>query len=175
MIPIGIDTQAACGTRSGLGTYVTRLCEALNQRSSTEFEIHNYQISGFEASTPKRLIWENVFLPAAALKDRIQLLHTPAFSPPFYRCAKRHVMTVHDIIGLVFPEQSETLGAASRFYWLRWFPDRIRKTDFIIADSEHTKSDLIRHMAVPDSKIKVVYPSGHEGFYPAAGDPEFPS
>ena len=160
---IGIDVQASQGRLTGLGVYTKNLAKSLLDAHQNGFEFHLFkkEQSG-DWNTFRRLYWENADLPKRAKKERIELLHVPAFSPPRLKPCKL-VATVHDLIGMIFPNQK---GWPSRFYWGRWLPESLRGADALIADSENTKKDLLLHVRFPEKKIWVIYPSGHEGFEP---------
>jgi len=160
---IGFDAQATQGRQSGLGVYTRNLLAALKAKIKAPFELRPFSrslASDTDLSTLERLWWENGTLPALIKQDKIDLLHAPAFSPPFRKPCPL-VVTVHDLAGLRFPNQ---MGAASYFYWKHWLPFTIRQADKIIAISEHTKKDLMSCLGIGESKITVVYSSGHEGF-----------
>lgn len=160
---IGIDIQAAKGPLTGLGVYTQNLLEALLREQANGFE---FTLLGKEQkkdwNTLQRLLWENRDLPRRVRAEGIEILHVPAFAPPWAKPCKL-VVTVHDLIGMIFPNQ---LGWPSRFYWGRWLPESVRKADALIADSENTKEDLVKHLGITPSRISVIYPSGHEGFMP---------
>lgn len=161
MIRIGIDTQSTQGKKAGLGVFTENFTNAVKEMAPAEWKLFFYQkpVSG-DMNTPDRLIWENWHLPRIAARDKVKLLHTPAFAPPL--CPPcRTVVTVHDLIGMIFPNQ---LGWPSRFYWGKWLPWTAKRANAIIADSEHTKKDILERLRVPESKIFVIYPSGHENF-----------
>jgi len=160
---IAIDTQALAGGRSGLYVFTQNFVEALKSKRHPDLEYTFYQpaVTGDgDLSTLDRLFWENFKLPKLIKNGKEDLLHVPAFSAPFLK-PKRMVVTVHDIIGKLFPNQ---MGGASTFYWGKWLPFTVKKADLIIADSEHTKLDLMEHVGVSEDKIRIVYPSGHEAF-----------
>lgn len=170
MFKIGLDLQSISTRATGLGTYTRNLTGAMfggvvnpAERKTIikeAFSFHLYHQEKTCWRTPDRLFWENVTLPVAASKDKVDLLHIPAFSAPLWKPSKI-VMTVHDIIGRLFPNQK---GAVSRFYWGKWLPASIARADAVIADSNSTKNDLIKHLKIEKEKITVVYASGHEGF-----------
>lgn len=68
----------------------------------------------------------------------------------------RHIMIVHDIIPRLFPLYRGNMRQA--FHW-KLIERGIRAADHIIAVSEHTKSDLMRELAVQEAQISVAYPS----------------
>ena len=161
---IGFDAQATQGAQSGLGIYTTHLLKAIKGQLRPPFELSVYNAevpNGKGINTLHRLFWENWTLPGQLRRRKVDLLHVPAFAPAFYRTCKRLVVTVHDIAGMLFPNQ---IGKASAFYWGEWLPHVVKRADRILADSCHTQRDLIEHLRIPEGKISVVYPSGHEGF-----------
>jgi glycosyltransferase involved in cell wall biosynthesis len=161
---IGFDAQATQGPQSGLGVCTTHLLSALKERLDPSLELRVYQKElsvGQGFTTLQRLLWENWTLPGRVRRDKIDLLHIPAFAPAFYGCCAHLVVTVHDIAGMLFPNQ---IGKASAFYWGWWLPHVIRRADWILVDSLYTRRDLIEHLRIPETRISVVYPSGHEAF-----------
>lgn len=170
---IGMDAHAGEGRLTGLGMYVRHLVRELEKISSPDFDLRFYKRKNSEKdfNTPARLRWENCQLPKLAAKDRLDLLHIPAFAPPFLKTS-RSVVTVHDLIGMLFPNQ---LGAASAFYWGKWLPWTVKKADFLIADSEYTRRDLVTHLRIPEKKIRVIYPGVPENFTPAISEPLYRS
>ncbi len=159
---IGIDVQAQVGRPTGLGVYARNLVNALLSIDGKQNEFFFYQkeTDSRDLNTLERILWENTEVPHRARKDRVDLLHTPAFAPPWPKPCPT-VVTVHDLIGLAFPNQ---MGWPSRFYWRSWLPARVRRADRMIAVSEHTKRDIVKYLGVDEKEITVIYPSGHEGF-----------
>lgn len=160
---IGIDTQATAGRRSGLGVYTAQLVAHLKLADSeNEYVLlGNSRIVG--ERTYHRLIWENATLPLQAFKKKVDVLHTPAFAAPFWKGKWRTVVTIHDLIGKLFPQN---LSVISRWYWGIWIPSINRCADRIIVDSECTKQDLIRHLRTKSDKIRVVPLAAGDHFRP---------
>ncbi len=73
------------------------------------------------------------------------------------------VVTCHDLISVFFPEN---LPLASRLFYSRWMPFCYRKAAMIIADSEHTKKDLMALLKIPEEKIRVVHLAVSRDFRP---------
>ncbi len=164
-IKIGMNIQASKGRTTGLGVYTANLTRSLAEESQNgfQFQFYDKQIEQ-DLNTFHRLLWENVELLRLARRDRIDILHAPAFAPPFSRTFKV-VVTVHDLIGMFFPNQ---LSWPSRFYWGKWLPHCVKRASAIIAVSENTKRDLVNYLKIPEKNIHVIYPSGHESFLPTA-------
>jgi len=78
------------------------------------------------------------------------------------------VLTVHDLIFLLFPEYHLPLN---RWFLNRFMPLFIRRADAIIAISQCTKDDLIRHYGVPSEKVTVIYEGVDSRFHPVT-DPD---
>ena len=165
MLKIGIDIQSTLGSKTGIGCYVSNLIQQLQSNK-------DYRFCYYEDPTKKdfdtlgRMRWENMRISQLAKKDKIDLLHIPGFAGPFARSNFKKVTTVHDLIGLVYPQN---LAAVSRFYWQRWLPACIRRSDFIIADSENTKKDIISFLGFDADKIKVIYLAADSSFKKSFG------
>ncbi|MCM8775259.1 MAG: glycosyltransferase family 4 protein, partial [Candidatus Omnitrophica bacterium] len=158
---IGIDIQSTQTKMTGLGVYTKNFTEHLTQFADSRFNfVFLSHPTSRDLNTPQRLWWENIELPKLARREGLDLLHIPAFAAPWIPPCPM-VVTVHDLIGRAYPNQ---LSWPSRFYWGRWLPASIRKARKIIADSQHTKLDILKYLKVPESKIAVINPSGHEGF-----------
>ncbi len=169
---IGFDIQSTLGPFSGLGVYTRNILETVAPGHDTQRPCRYQDLEFYFFSQPavkpwntlQRLWWENVTRSRLMRQNGVDLLHVPAFSPPILKPrGVRLVTTVHDLIGMLFPNQR---GAFSRFYWGKWLPRAVQNSDVLIADSENTKKDIIKHLQVPSEKIRVIYLSGHEGFRP---------
>jgi glycosyltransferase involved in cell wall biosynthesis len=96
---------------------------------------------------------------AKAIKNEgIEIFHLPShwhtqISPFFLNSTVKKIITVHDIIPLLF---RNNLPSEYK-YWgptLRLIKNR---TDCIITDSENTKKDCIKYLNIPEEKIEVIY------------------
>jgi len=160
---VGFDAQATQGPQSGLGVFTKNLLSELQREITEPLSLRIYARKIFQdchISTAQRLRWENWTLPRLARKDHVDILHVPAFAPAFRKSCPL-IVTVHDIAGMLFLNQ---IGVLSAFYWGTWLPFVIKQADRIIAISGHTKMDLVKHLRIREEKIRVVSPSGHEGF-----------
>jgi len=159
---VGIDCQSMTGKVSGLGQYTGKLVEWL-PRIDPQNEYYFFRCwEQFRGKTYDRLFWENFVLPVKAFRQKIDVLHVPAFAMPLFKqVARRVVVTIHDLIGVVFPEN---LSLSSRFYWSKWLRYVNRNADLIIADSESTKKDVMRFMGLNEEKIRVVPLAADERF-----------
>jgi glycosyltransferase involved in cell wall biosynthesis len=101
-------------------------------------------------------------LPAEWLSGPIDLFHSPDFVLPPLRRA-RGILTVHDLAFLMRPECAD---ARLRAYLEEVVPRSVRRADFIIADSENTRNDLVVLLGVPPSAVSVVPGGVEERFAP---------
>jgi glycosyltransferase involved in cell wall biosynthesis len=93
--------------------------------------------------------WENLRLAPTAGDD---VTWHPSYSRPLFARGAT-VVTVHDAIHEVRPELFP--GAASHFY-KHLYRTGARRATLVITNSETGKQDIVRHMGVPESKVRVV-------------------
>jgi glycosyltransferase involved in cell wall biosynthesis len=162
VISVGIDVQSTAGNVTGLGVYAKNLVNALFREGREDFSFELYR-RGYarDLNTYQRLWWTEVTIPRLVARDGVDILHIPAFAPPRLSKRTRTVVTVHDLIGMRYPNQ---LGMASRYYWGNWLPRSLKYADAFIVQSEFTKSDLVNHLRIQENKVTVIHPSGHEAF-----------
>ncbi len=149
---IGIDTQSSLGRKTGIGQYTALLLEALVQIAPQ----HEYVTLQWGRDPvmrlDRRLRWQQFELPRRARASGSDVLHVPGFDAPFWKPCPV-VLTVHDLIGVLFPNN---FPPAARFYWSRWLPASVRNATHVVADSEHTRHDLINLLGVHESRVTVV-------------------
>lgn len=161
---IGIDTQSVTLQATGIGYYTQNLIREYASLKNNGITFHYYKhLEKEELNTLERLQWENILLGRQIKKERIDILHVPGFAGPYKKGKFKKVTTVHDLIGMIHPQN---LSLFSRFYWQKWLPACVRTSDFIIADSENTKNDIIKFLHIPEDKIKVIYLAASSKFRP---------
>ena len=164
---IAIDIQTTLGQKSGFGFYVKNLVEALAQVDPGDEYFLIAPRSEKDFSAPKRFWWDQVVFPRRANKSKVDILHQPCFSAPLLYKGKI-VVTCHDLISVFFPEN---LPFFARFFYARWMPFSYRKADLIIADSLHTKKDIIALLKIPAQKIRVIHLAVSKDFKPIRSKP----
>ena len=158
---IGIDAQSASGKSTGIGAYTRNLIDHIEKTGEASFSCFD---SGKEdLNTIERVSWENIGLFLKAKNSDIDLLHVPGFAGPMFKGSIKTVTTVHDLIGIIYPEN---LGIISRVYWQKWLPTCVKNSDFIIADSQNTKQDIIKLLNIPAEKIQVILLAVEDKFKP---------
>jgi len=169
---IGIDARLTYYRIGGISTYIRRLVQALEtldtQNRYTVFHSRKAAdslVTRFRHAklwTPAHHRLERLALTVELARFGLDLLHSPDFIPP-YRGAKRHIITVHDLTFLHYPQY---LTADSRRYYNDQIQAATRHADHILADSEATKTDLVNMLGVPAGKITVHMLGVNESFKP---------
>ncbi len=162
---IGIDESSLIQHRTGIGSFAYSFLPVLKEAPSGH-TFFSYRPLGSELNTPRRIAWESWTLPREAEKDKVEALYSPGFSPPPWGRFKK-VVTVHDLIGLIYPGN---VGRAARFYWTAWLPHNVRRADVLAASSESTRRDIEKFLRIPASKVSVV-PLAANPAYKKISDP----
>jgi glycosyltransferase involved in cell wall biosynthesis len=115
------------------------------------------------------ILWHRAKLPVPAdwLSGPVDVYHCPDFVLPPLRNA-RGILTVHDLAFLMRPDCADS---RLRAYLEEVVPRSVRRADFIIADSENTRNDLVVLMGVQPSSVAVV-PGGVEERFTRVTDQE---
>jgi glycosyltransferase involved in cell wall biosynthesis len=151
---IAIDVQSTVGQKTGIGLYAANLLDALRRVAPQ----HDYLALDWGRDAmrrmrlDRRLRWQQIEVPRRARAASAAILHVPGFDAPAWKPAPV-VLTVHDLIGVLFPGN---LPPVARFYWSRWLPFTVRWADRIITDSAHTRQDIVRLMGIPADRITVI-------------------
>lgn len=149
---VAIDTQSTLGRKTGIGQYTLRLAAAMRS-AAPEHEFVELNLGrDIVMRTDRRLRWQQIQLPRRARRAGAALLHVPGFDGPVHS-AIPVVLTVHDLIGMLFPQN---FPPVSRLYWSQWLPFTVRFARRIIADSECTRRDIVRLMHIPAERIQVI-------------------
>ena len=163
MTHIGIDARLTYYRDGGISTYIRRLVQELAQMTTAPD--HDYTIfqsrkdrTTLTSALARRQLWtpahhriERLALSVELAWRGLDVWHSPDFIPP-YRAAKRHVITVHDLTFLHYPDY---LTADSRRYYNQQIQWACHHADHILADSRATKRDIIDLLNIPADKITV--------------------
>lgn len=181
---IGIDYTAAVRQRAGIGRYTRQLVDALLALDSR----HEYTMfaatGGLEREIqyPKprpnvRLrtiplsddwlarLWHRLRLPISVelFTGPLDVFYSPDFVLPPTRQATRTVLTVHD---LSFERHPDAFVPSLRRYLKRVVPRSIERADRVLADSAHTRSDIISLFHTSPTDVDVLYSGVDPGFHP---------
>jgi len=164
---IGIDaTLLYKGRYTGIENYTLNLFKSLlkvdhinryvlffRKKIPNELKIMASSFDFMISPTSNRIITDQIWMPIAVKKMKIDLLHCPAFpSPLLSNC--HTVLTIHDAVHWRYPE---TISKGGRYYYSPLFPTAISKATRIISVSNSTRKDLISFFPRAKDKIRVIY------------------
>jgi glycosyltransferase involved in cell wall biosynthesis len=181
---IGIDATALPAQPVGAGNYIVNLIRALasvNERDELFIfaqpdgreligvpESGNFRWVVVPASgIPKRLLWEQAFLPRLAGKTGLDLLHSLHYTRP-RRLPCSSVVTFHDMTFFLYPQLHTR---PKRLFFPSAIRASARRADAIIAVSESTRRDSMRLLGIPGEKIFTTHLGVDPAFHPVR-DPE---
>jgi len=189
---VGIDYTAAVRQRAGIGRYTRELVGALLRLPSP----HRYTLFAatgnlepgtwnLEPETRDLLrtlplsddwlarIWHRLRLPipVETVIGRVDLFYSPDFVLPPTLPRTRTVLTVHDLSFLHYPDHFVPKLVR---YLEQVVPRSVARADRVLADSEATRTDLIRLLGVSPGKVEVLYSGVAPRFRPGpeAGERE---
>ena len=113
---------------------------------------------------PVRIAWEQIVLPMAAARARLDLLHCPVNVRPLF-CPCPAIITIHDLIFLRYPQAFRPARRRYLSAMTRW---SARHAAHIITVSEATRRDTIRLLGVPPDHVTTVHNGVGEQFKPLA-------
>ena len=172
MAHIGIDARLVHYRVGGTSRYIREIISAFEQLQPAH-QIRLLQSRKSNTTLSERFPSGNLWTPPhhrlerAALslelwRHRLDLLHSPDFIAP-HRAARRHIITVHDLSFIHYPEY---LTAESRRYYNGQIRESTQRADHILSVSQATKQDLIDILNVPADKISVQLHGVDESFKP---------
>jgi glycosyltransferase involved in cell wall biosynthesis len=165
---IGLDARKL--QDFGIGTYVRNLIRALAEIDTGGLALRYSLLvrpedreqladlpANFElvvASAPVYSVRELVTLSWQLWRQRLDLYHATHYVLPA-AVMPRVVVTIHDIIHLLYPEFLPSRLAF--FYARRMIHHSLTRGDRIIAVSQNTRADLMQQFAIDGRKIEVIY------------------
>ena len=181
---VAIDYTAAVNQSAGIGRFVRSMVGALAEvdREGQYILLHAAPTNGVEASIPVAknftrrqlrfpqrqldIAWHRLSLPLPVnlFTGPIDLFHSPDFVLPPVQQA-RALLTVHDLAFLLHPECAD---ASLREYLEKAVPRSVRRADFVVADSENTRNDVICLLGVPPDRVEVIPGGVDPGFKPVS-------
>ncbi|MGA0334478.1 MAG: glycosyltransferase family 4 protein [Kiritimatiellia bacterium] len=166
--------------KQGIGIYTRNLVEELLQQDSENEYVLFYRSPDFmgtfshfprvtERCLPagNKLVWDQIKIPLAARKEKIDLLFHTKFTVPFLTRIPC-VMSIHGASWFVHPE---LYAKADVVYIKTVMPLYCRKAAYIVSNSDLTTNDYKRILKVPDNKIRTIRLGRNERFKPVT-DPD---
>ena len=169
---IGIDARKLHDF--GIGTYIRNLLRHLARLDSqTEFVIFcrpedretlaalGENFRPVPESSGNYSIREQIAIPWALKREGVTLFHAPHYVlPPLVRC--RSVVTIHDVIHLMFPQY---LPNRLAFSYAKWsITQAAQRSTRVMTVSQSSKRDILRFVDTEPDKIDVIYNAYDERF-----------
>jgi glycosyltransferase involved in cell wall biosynthesis len=100
-----------------------------------------------------KLWFEQSTFPRICRQLGADLAHVPYFAPPLSPTLPS-VVTIHDLIPMVLPQYR---GSTLVRLYTSLVASAATHTRLILTDSEASKRDILAHLSVPDSRVRVVH------------------
>lgn len=168
---IGVDARELLGAATGVGRYVGELLVRWTSRedaSARRFLLYtpepislefpagtvDYRILRTGSRPGRGTWWEQMHLRRAVANDRPDVFFAPAYTAPLLSTIPL-ALTIHDISFVVHPEWFRVREGVRR----RWLTRRSADTAAVIfTDSEFSRSEIVAHLRVDRSRVKVIPP-----------------
>lgn len=176
---IGIDARMIHNT--GIGRYLRNLLQHLarldqhneyllflNKGETQSLVQENFTEIPLNIPTPLYSLREQSWLPLAIRRWQPDVMHYPNFNLPV--CSRSpYVVTIHDLIYFLYPEQCPSRLAHSYARWM--LAHSAKHANLVLTDSEHSKQDLQHYFRLPAEKIRVIFPAADERAFPGEPNP----
>lgn len=178
---IGIDARKL--KDFGIGSYIRQLLESISRRPEAQryrfrvylrradrdslpplpgnFELVEEDSPGYSLAELTRFAWR-------LYRDRLDLFHATHYVLPPLR--GRAVVTIHDIIHLLYPQFLP--NRAALLYARVMIRRALSRADRIITVSYNSKRDLVDYFGILPSRVEVIYNGVSERFRPDVPEEE---
>ncbi len=178
---IGIDGRYIQDHFPGIGRYTYSLARALakvapdesfvilhnptllNTRYDLASLAHFPNIELVRTNVPTFSWTEQLRLPLVIGHLSLDICHSPYYIKPYWLPCPS-VLTVHDLIPLIYPQELPSPAARCLYRLTHWLA--VHTADHIIAVSEASKHDLVQFFRLSTSKISVVHEAASGHFEP---------
>ncbi len=161
---VGILSWIIDRPRTGIDNYLYSILQNMERPQEISLIHYNKTEDPIYSKTNDVIIKKISFLtnllsmPYSINKSKIDILHIPAHyhtqvTPFFLNRNLKKILTIHDLTPLLF---SQTHIKKDAMLWNSSLKLIKGKVDVIITDSVNTKIDCIKHLKIPEEKIKVV-------------------
>jgi glycosyltransferase involved in cell wall biosynthesis len=154
----------------GLAGALARLAPAevvLFRRPDAPEALARLPVEQHAAPLRARLPVDQAWLPLAAARARVDVLHTPAFPTPLLWRGPAAV-TVHDATPWLHPEAA---SRGMRLYYRPLYPQALARARAIFTVSHAARADLVRRLRLDPRRVHVT----HDGVEPAFFAPARPA
>lgn len=174
MAKIGIDCRIYSTKFTGIGRYTYELTRQLFHIDNKNHYVLFFNNPQYHEYIPPSHNVKKVLVNAAhysfaeqtrflrlLLKEKLDLMHFAHFNAPIFYF-RPSIVTIHDLIISFFPGKKYSPFKRLAYHFV--INSAVRKAKKVIAVSENTKSDIIRHLHVNPEKIEVIYEGIGEEF-----------
>lgn len=164
---IGIDgRELERGKVTGIGRYLINFLKyAATTRKEYQFILYGNQFTNLDFKSPNLTIkiiperatitWDQILLPAYLKRDKVNIFLSPYIKAPFFSPCP-FITTIHDLLFLVTPEYTGWRHKPYNEIFKMFGKAVSKRAKVIIADSEFSKSDIIKIFSVPEEKVHVI-------------------
>ncbi|HEX5043426.1 MAG TPA: glycosyltransferase family 1 protein [Candidatus Polarisedimenticolaceae bacterium] len=165
--------------RGGIGVYARNLVEELLERDHENHyvllfrsEKHVPRYAGFPNVTCRvlpsrsRAWWDQVLVPRAARRERVDVIFNPKFTLPLTGEAKG-VMVVHGADWFL-PGYKKLYSLPDRLYMRVMMPLYFRRASAVISASEFSTRGFVEHLRGSAAKLRTIHYCGNRIFHPIA-------
>jgi glycosyltransferase involved in cell wall biosynthesis len=181
---IAFDGTVLHGRKSGVGYYCEELLKAMlaaNHEDQFFVFSHRPLSVSFPSSNgnlkitdslhfPVRAMYLHLLLPKVLKEIDPDLCHYTNFLAPISE-DRPYVVTIHDM-GLEVMRDAHPL--AKRVYTRRLIPRVAHKARLVITNSEYSKWEIVRHLGIPEDRIRVTPLAASPDFVPVKVSPQNP-
>ena len=160
--------------RQGIGIYTRGLMDALLPMDTQNKYVLFFKTPKFMGhythldhvterliEAPNKMLWDQLYIPLAARREKLDLLFHTKFTVPFLASCPC-TMSIHGASWFVHPELYENkLDLAYIKLMMPWY---CRKSVGITSNSQLTTDDFVRILNVPASKIRTIHLGRNESF-----------
>lgn len=148
-VAIDISPLKTAHSVRGIGTYTRNLIESIQKLELSKINIDFLEIQNTVNS-----------------QKTYDIIHYPYFdlfshTLPIRKRSKT-IVTIHDVIPLVFPEHYPPGLKGQLNFWLQKIA--LKNLHTVIAVSYHSKRDIVKYLKYPEERIKVVYSAPSDVF-----------
>lgn len=153
---IALDATLSGELTTGIGLYGRMLTRALGHAGVRPIQMGSTYSGDFPRGRMGRTAYVLGRLSSDLLKVRAPVFHAlNNYNLPLQRVpGKSFVLTVHDLIPVLFPQ---TVSRKFRWQFRLWLTRSLQVADQIICVSECTRRDLLNHFPVDGRKLHVVH------------------
>ena len=173
---IGIDARIMSLHAGGIARYTLEMVQAvarLPEAAGHEFILYPGKMPGSvdlpanwtysKRRIPSRGILRSLLYGLIARLDGLDAFYSADYLGPVVSMPCRSVITVHDLIPIVLPGVT---SLQHRLVGSNLLPRAVRNASVVVAVSQATKSDIIKHIRIPMHKIAVIYEGANPSFHP---------